>query len=848
MLRVALKSILARKARLLLTSLAVILGTAFLSGTFIFSDTLQKSFDDLFADVYENTDAYVRSTNAVEIDFGGEERQRMPDSIIAEVAAAPGVEEALGSVVGFARIIGADGEPIGADGDGPPTFGGSLEMGPISPWVMFEGEPPNASDEVVLDKKSADDGGFTVGDTVRVVSQGGSREFTLVGVVKFGDVDSPGGASFALFDLPTAQEFVGVAGFVDAVLVRGDGSVDDDELADAIQAAVPADREVEVLTGAEITEETQSDIEEGLSFFTIFLTVFSGIALGVACFVIYNVFSITGAQRERENALLRAIGASRKQVTRAMLIESVAIGLIGSLLGLGSGVLVSKGLSAMLTGFGIDLPSKSLQLLPRTITTTLITGLVVTVLSALMPARRAGKVPPVAAMRDTALETLGRTRGRLIGGLVTIALGLALIGVVAAGASALYVVVAVVLVFIGVLVLGPLIAKPAADTLGAPVARFRGVSGQMARGNAGRNPKRTARTAAPVLIGVALVTTATLLAATLKAQIREIFGEQFTGDYVVQTDSFGFGGLSPDLADRLNEMPEVETAAGIGLRAANVNGDDDGKVFTVVVPSVVTELFDLDVQQGDLSQLSTDGVFVSESRAERDDLSVGSTVTAQFADLGERRLTVEGVYSRDELAGNYVVNRAMFDDSSSNYFDFSVYINKSPDVSDADAEQAIQAVVDEYGTGEFKTRDQYIDDQAAQVNLLINMIYGLLALSIIIAFFGIVITLLLSVYERRREIGLLRAVGMTRRQVRSTVRWESVITSLLGALLGVVLGLFVGYSLVLALRDQGITVFTVPVGSTIVIVVLAFIVGVCAAIYPAWRATRTNVLEAISTT
>lgn len=846
MFRVALKGILARKARLLLTSLAVIVGTAFLSGTLIFSDTLRQSFDELFTDVYENTDAYVRSTNVVETDFGNEERQRLPDDIVADVAAVPGVATAQGNVTGFARVIGSDGDPIGSDGDGPPTFGASLEMGPISPWVFVEGAAPSGPSEVVLDKRSADDGDYRIGDSVRVVSQGGSREFTLTGVVRFGEVDSPGGATFALFDLPTAQDFVGIPGYVDAVLVTGDGSLDDDALADAIQAALPAEFEAETLTGAEITDETTSDIEEALSFITIFLTVFSGIALGVACFVIYNVFSITGAQRQRENALLRAIGASRRQVTRAMLIESVVVGLIGSLLGLAFGALVSQGLRSMLNAFGVDLPSTSLQLLTRTIVVTLVVGLIVTVLSAVLPALRAGRVPPLAAMRDTALDTAGSTRARLIGGLVPLALGIALITAVAAGARAMLVLFAVLLVFAGVIVLGPLLAKPAANTLGAPLARWRGVPGQMARGNAGRNPKRTAGTAAPVLIGVALVTAATLLAATFKAQIREIFGEQFTGDYVVQTNSFGFGGLSPDLADRLNEMPEVGTAAGIGLRSGSVDGK--GRQLTVVNPQTVADLFDLEVDQGDISQLTVDGVFVSESRADDDDLRVGSTIVVDFPDLGERTLTVQGVYSRDELAGNYTVSRALFEGSSSNYYDFSVFITKAPDVDSSDAEAAISAVVDEYGTGEFKTRTQYIDDQAAQVNTLVGMIYGLLGLSILIAAFGIIITLLLSVYERRREIGLLRAVGMTRRQVRATVRWESVITSMLGALLGVLLGLFVGYALVLALRDQGITVFTVPVAGTITILVIAFLVGVAAAVYPAWRATRTNVLEAITTT
>ena len=307
MFRLALKGILARKGRLLLTSLAVILGTSFLAGTYIFSDTLTKSFNDLFSDVFDDTDAFVRSSVVIEGDFGAEERQRIPESLTAVVAEVPGVRTAVPSVLGFARVIGKDGEPIGAEGNGPPNFGSSIvaEADGETFWRITEGRLPENGTEVALDTSTAENGDYQVGDTVKVVAQAGSREFTLVGVARYGDVSSPGGATFALFDLATAQEFVGKPGFIDAVVVTSDGSKTDAELADAIQAALPPDSQTETLTGAEITEENQNAIEDALSFFRIFLTVFSFIAMGVACFVIYNVFSITAAQRQRENALLR---------------------------------------------------------------------------------------------------------------------------------------------------------------------------------------------------------------------------------------------------------------------------------------------------------------------------------------------------------------------------------------------------------------------------------------------------------------------------------------------------------------------------------------------------------------
>jgi putative ABC transport system permease protein len=701
--------------------------------------------------------------------------------------------------------------------------------------------------EVALDSSVADKANYELGDTVKVVAQAGSKDFTLVGIARYGKVSSPGGATFALFDLATAQSFVGKPGFIDAVVVTSDGSSSDRQLADAIQAALPPADQAETLTGAEITKENQTAIEKGLSFFTIFLTAFSFIAMGVAAFVIYNVFSITAAQRQQENALLRAVGAQRGQVTRAMLLESVVVGLLGSLLGLIAGIGVSSALKTFLGAVGIDFPSTALQLLPRTIILVLVLGTAVTVLSAVLPALRTGRVSPLAAMRDSAMEHVGGTRKRILSGLIVAAVGGA--GIVAnlAGAAFIFLGLGVLLVWVGVLILGPVLALVAAKVIGAPVAAAFKVTGRMAQGNAARNPKRTSRAAAPVLIGVALVTAVALMAATLKAQVREIFGKQFVGDYVVKTDDFtGFGGLSPDLADQLNKVPQVQAAAGIGVKLAKINGK--GGTVTLVDPSTVGEVFDLHLTSGSYADLSTSSMMVSDKRAKSDKLKIGDVVKINLTGLGELPLTIIGTYSSDELAGSYVLNRALYANTSGSYFDFSVFINTAPGVTAAQAEAAIKPLVVQYGSGELQSRAQYIDAQASSINQLLALIYGLLALSIIIAAVGIVITLLLSVYERRREIGLLRAVGMTRGQVRSTVRWESVITSMLGAVLGVILGLFSGYLLVLSLRDQGITVFSVPVLSTIVILVVSFIVGVIAAVIPARRATKVDIIEAIATT
>ena len=845
MFRIALKSIMGRKARLVLTSLAVILGTAFLSGTSVFSATLDRTFNNLFEDVFKNIDGYVRSTQVVEGDFGLIERQRIPADYVDKVLAVPGVSDAVPDIQAFARIVGKDGKPIGTEGAGPPTFGSVAVEFKGALWTIAEGRFPKGANEVALDEASAEKAGYVLGDTVKVVAQSGSRTFTMVGIASYGDVRSPGGATFALFDVPTAAEFLGKPGFVDAILVVGDGSRTDDALAQDIDAIFEPSQKVETLTGAEITKETQDDIGQALSFFSIFLTIFSVIALGVGSFVIYNVFSISAAQRQRENALLRALGANRSQITRSLLIESLVVGLFGSLLGFVGGIGISKLLSVALPALGFDLPSGGLVINASILINTVIVGLIVTVLSAVLPARRAGKVPPLAAMRATAIETAGPGRVRAFWGLGSIALGVAIIGVVIGGASNNFLGFGVLFVFIGTIVLGPSIARPVALFLGRPAEALRGVTGRMARQNAARNPKRTSRTSAPVLIGVALVTAVSALAASINGQIADIFTEQFKGDYAVNTSAQGFGGLSADLATTLSDIDGVDDATGIGTVLTKIDGK--GRTLIVITPSTIGGNYDIGLVNADYSVLDKDGILVSESLAERENLKIGSVIPVTFGDGVTRDLTVRALYIHNDLAGDRVISRDTFAGTTVSSFDFSVYITLENGADSAKVRTALQKSVDEYGQGRLLSREEYIDEQAGQVNQLLGLIYGLLALSVIIAVVGIIITLLLSVFERQREIGLLRAVGMTRSQVRTTVRWESVITSLLGAVLGILLGIGLGWVIVFALRDQGLTSFQIPVGSTIFIMLMSFVVGVLAAVYPAWRATKVDMLDALNT-
>jgi putative ABC transport system permease protein len=697
---------------------------------------------------------------------------------------------------------------------------------------------------MVMDKATAKNAVYAIGDRVRVTAQSGSRTFTLVGIANYGDVSSPGGATFALFDQPTASEFLLREGYVDAFLVKGDGTLSDEDLAARITASLDPTLKLETLTGAQITQETQDQIGQVLSFLTIFLTAFSLIALGIGCFVIYNVFSITIAQRLRENALLRAIGASKRQVSTSMFVEAGVIGVIGSFLGFASGIGLSQALSALLNAFGVEIPTKGLSVSVSTLVITVLVGTIVTLVSAIFPALRAGRVPPLAALRDTALEVVDQRGRRVLIGVVVSALGALGITLTALGRSNNFLGFGILFVFAGVIIIGPAISKPVALALGRPIERWRGVTGGMARQNAARNPKRTARTAAPVLIGVALVTAFTAFAASLRAEIRDTIGSSFRGDYALSVDSQGFGGIPLTVTDQIAALPAVQQATGIGF--VSVKFGEDSRFAVVIDPATTGGLYDFTMLEGRQDTLSPTGVLVSKTVATNKALSVGSTIPITLLDGDVVNAKVEGIFDGEGTFGNYVVNRKLFTDTSTPLFNNYVYIVKSPGADDEALESAVSAITTELGIGTLQSREEFIDAQAAQVNQILGLIYGLLTLSIFIAVVGIVITLLLSVFERTREIGLLRAVGMTRSQVRTTVRWESVITSLYGAVVGVILGIVMGAVLIGVLADGGLSAFRLPVTGTVVILVLSFIIGVLASIYPARRATKVNVMRAIA--
>jgi putative ABC transport system permease protein len=828
---------------MVITFVAVAAGVAFIGGVLVLTDTMNRTFDDLFADVYRGTDAVVRSSETLDSDFGFELRGMVDESVLDQVRQADGLAAAEGSVDGFARVIDQEGEPVGNPATGAPTLGGTwTDVDELNPFDITDGRAPRADGEIVLDRGTVEATDYALGDSLPVQTQVGVEEFELVGVARFGTADSPGGATYVLWATGDAQRLMGEPGKFSSIGAVAEDGVSQDELVASITEHL--DEGTEVVSGVEITEETQSAIRDQLGFITIFFLVFALIAVFVGAFVIYNSFAIIVAQRTREMALLRAIGARRRQVRRAVVVEAAVVGLLGSAIGF----VVGLGLAALL-GAVLQLPEGALAILPSSVVVAIATGLIVTVTSSLVPAWRASRVPPLAAMRDVAVDTSGRTPVRFLLGLGTVALGVAAVLAGAFGSRPATVGIGVLAVFLGVLVASPGLARPVSRVLGAPLARLRGVAGTLARENAGRNPKRTSATAQALMIGVGLVTFILIINTSIRASLDEALEEGFVGDFVVDSGTFGMIGLPSSVAEDIAELPEVAVSAPMRFAPAEVAGEERGVTGTV---EGAFEVLDLDIIDGRAS-LAPDEVVINEDEAEETGLGVGDRVEIDFLDDArdedERTATVSGVYSTGPATdlGAFVVGVEVFQAALPTSTDFQVFVQLEDGVSVAEAEPAIEQIVDPLPSADVQSVEEYKDEIGSQLNFLLGLIGGLLFLAIGIAFLGIVNTISLSIIERTRELGLLRAVGMRRRQVRSAIRWESAIISLFGTGLGLAVGLIGGWGIVRALRDEGFEVFAVPVLWLAVISVVAGLLGLAAAVIPAWRASRMNVLDAIGT-
>jgi putative ABC transport system permease protein len=844
--RTALKSLFARKFRLLTTGIAIVLGVAFVAGTMTLTDTISRTFDGLFSEVFAGTDGMVRAEEPFEVDNGaGSTRPRVDASLVEAIAAVPGVAYAEGDTFQWARIVGKDGETLGQS-QGPPTFGGGWSSNDeLNTWDLVEGRAPRTATEIVIDRGSADDGDLAPGDRTQVLTRAGPIDVTVVGVARFGDYDSPGGTTFAGFTPAAAQQYLGEPGKFDSISVVAEDGLSQAELRTRLAAVLPDG--IEAITGEQLVEENREDLQFFIDLIGNSMLAFALIALFVGSFIIYNTFSILVAQRTRENALLRAIGATKRQVLSVVMIEALAVGLVASIVGIGLGILVAVGLKALLVAFGLDLPAEGLAVDASTVIISLALGTIVTTFVAWFPARRGAKVPPIAAMRDVAIEQRGRPRLRIAFGVLLGALGLLLLvsGLFGNSDNPLPSVgLGALLLLLGVTALGPLVARPVVGIIGRPLA-LRGTSGVLARENAMRNPRRTSSTASALMIGVALVSFITIFAASVKASMNTIFDEQFTGDYVLDSESFGFGGMSTDMADRLRELPELEAVSALRIGLAELDGE--GVMLQALDAAEIGGIAEIDVQQGSLDDLDATSIAVLDEKAADEGWRIGSTVPVRFANTGLQQLTIKVIYGNEELAEKYWVDTSVFDANITDQFDTLVFANAADGTSDEEARRAIETVSDDFANAKLQSRAEFIDAQSGFIDLIVNLIYVLLALAVIIALFGIANTLALSMVERTRELGLLRAVGMTRGQLRSMVRWEAALIALFGTLGGLGMGIFFGWAMFQALEEEGFRTFEVPAGSLLVITVFAAFFGVVAALLPARRAARLNVLAAIAT-
>jgi len=844
--KATLKGLLAHKFRLAATALAIVLGVSFVAGTYVLTDTINATFTNLFDEVTQGIDVAVRSRDVFTGQMG-EVRDPIPEEVLNEVKAVDGVKVAEGSVTGFAQFVDKDGKPVTTGG--APTLGVSISSAPElqAGTTVRSGRLPSSPNEMAVDAQTAEKHGFAVGDRVKVLLQGPARTFTVSGIIGFGEAGNLGGATLAGFTLPTAQEVLNREGRFDEIDVVAAEGTTPEQLRDRVRAVL--DPRYEVLTGEELSAAQAAAINDTFGrFLSTALLAFAFVALLVGAFLIFNTFTIIVAQRTRELALLRCLGASRRQVMTSVLLESLIVAVVASLVGLGLGVLIANGLKALLTGIlNFDLPTTGTVFLWRTVIVSLAVGIVVTVLAALLPARKATRVPPVAALQpETAFAPTHFRKRRIVLGVLVTLVGIALLlaglfqnegnRLVNVGSGA-------VIVFFGVAILSPLIARPLARLIGWPFAKAFRLPGTLARENAMRNPRRTASTAAALMIGLALVTFVSIFAASIKASTTETLDRTIAADYILMNDSFT--PFSPDLAARLADQPELAAVVGVRLGAFKLNGAT--KQLIGIDPAAYDRVVKTEVLSGSIADLQSGGLAVKEDVAKANGWTVGERVALQFPRGGTQQVTVKAIYKDNSVNGDYLLSLADYERFYADQADSQILVQAAPGTTPAASRAAIDRVLVDFPNVTVRDQAEYKAETARQIDQVVNLFYALLALAVVIALFGIVNTLGLSIFERIRELGLLRAIGATRRQVRSMIRWEAVIIAVLGAVLGLAVGLFFGWTIVRALRSVGITEFAVPGGQLVIFVVFAALAGILAAVLPGRRAARIDVLRAITT-
>ncbi|HEY2333216.1 MAG TPA: FtsX-like permease family protein [Acidimicrobiales bacterium] len=834
MFKLTLKELSARKRRLLGTGFAVLLGVAFMAGTFVFTSTLTSTFHSAIASADAGVDAQVRVPSTLSIGYG-ESAGSFDSSVAAAVRSTPGVQDVALEVSGYAQLVGPDGKTVGELSKAPAFGLNWVPVQALNPYRLASGHAPARDDEIVIDRGAAKTSGYGVGDVVTVLTKREPRRFTIAGTATFGSSDTPAGSTAVLFTTATASSLLAEPGRVDAIAVTAGPGVSQDSIAASLRRTVPAD--LEVITGRQLVHADQAAFDQQSDQIGLFMTIFAAVAVLVGAFIINNTFSITVAQRTRQLAMLRALGAGRRQLLASVLGEALVIGVVASAVGVLAGIGVANGLKALFTAVGLSLPPGPTVVHADLMVLAAAVGVVVTLTSAWLPARRAGRVLPVAALRETAVDSSAGSASRLVTGGILSTAGVASLLVGLGGAGVQLVGLGALVSFVGVAVLAPVLARPVTAVLGWPL-RLGGLPAELATRNAGRSPKRTARTASSLMIGVALVAFIAVVSASMRTSFAGSLESRFRGTHVLDSGAdYGGAGLSPALAASLASTPGVRAVTEARTSQALVGGSPTE--LSAFTPRSIGQMFDLGTVRGDLGSLGADGIAVDAEKAASAGWTLGSTVPVTFPGA-TATFHVRAIFDRSaEWVGDEFVGVGAFDALVPDTLDHRIYVDGTG--------AAVTAAAAAYPSATVLDRAGFVELTNAKIDQLLGIIYVLLALAVIIALLGIANTMALSIFERTRELGLLRAVGTSRSQVRRTIRWEAVIIAAFGTTLGLGVGTFFGWATVRALADKGITTLTIPVGTLALITAIAAGAGGVAALVPARRAARMNVLAAVAT-
>lgn len=850
MIAVTLRGLLSRKLRTVLTMIAIVLGVSMISGTYMLTDTIDTAFNQIFQTADRHIDAVVAPTSP----FGGVTSQAppLPGSLLSIVQKTPGVALAEGEIGAQAAIYDLKGNSLGPT-TGAPTLLFSVAAPRFRSTTLIKGRWPRGN-ELVIDKSTFTKHHLHLGQAVKVIAASPATKMTIVGVSLFGKTGNLGGAATVDVPLAVAQRITRQIGKYNQISVAAAKGVSSAQLVQRIRAQIPANlkHRVKVETGTQSAKSDSQAISQALGFLTIALLVFGGIAVFVGAFIIFNTFSITIAQRVREIALLRTIGATRAQILRSVVLEAFLVGLASSIVGLFVGIGLALLLHAAFKAFGADLPSAGLVLETRTVIVALAVGIVVTLLAGIAPALRATRVPPVAALREGAQLPRSRFARFMpwIAGVVSILgvliLAYGVFGSISGTGSRLSIIgFGAALLFLGVAMVSPKLVRPLAMILGWPIERLTRITGRLARDNAARNPTRTAVTAAALMIGLALVAFVTIFAAELRASADAAVNRELAGIYSIYSDQ---GQTIPHaLVGAVRRVPGIEVASALNGDAAKVNGsvtNVDG-----VQPATIMKVYNFQWKNGSdaaVSSLGPKGALISDSFASGHKVRIGSTLHVVTTTYKRFNVRVAGIFKSSQFLSDVVLRYDTVRKEWGLQSDTIVSANPAPGADQKAVQKRIAALLKrDFPVAAVHSQQQIKQNAQNSVNQLLALIYILLAMSVLVSLFGIINTLVLSVYERTREIGMLRAIGTTRTQIRWMVRWESVITSVIGAVLGLIVGIVLAAIVTQGLASQGI-VFTLPIGSLLIWLVFAVVFGIVAAAFPARRAARLDILQAIA--